>query len=541
MKLSKGKKIAIVTIPLVLICIIAAAIALIMYSYSHRLYTQCVAEAGTVVVAEDFLRDTEKTAIFTEDSPAIHTNIPGDYHVTVRSGIFTYDCTVTIQDTVPPVVTCQKKYIEPGETVVAEDFITSTEDVTALTVAFQKAPDYTVYGEQIISVQVTDLGGNTTICETSLITRSVKAEITMEAGSTVPAVSEFLINHNPAAAFTTDTSAIDTDIPGDYPLEIAVDDTVYPTTLHIVDTTAPTLELQDVTRYTYNTPEMEDFIVGADDVTELTYTYVKEPDFSIIGKQEVTIRVTDTSGNSTEKHASLTLKKDTDTPTISGVKDITAYLGQSINYKKGVSVKDKTDSNVTLSVDTSDVNTKAEGSYPVTYTAKDRSGNKTSVTITLTLKKRVYSSDVVYAEADKVLNKIITNGMSQREQLTAIYKWVQSNIAYVHSSNHSDWKKAAYDGLTNHRGDCFVYASVSKALLTRAGIKNMDIHKIPTSTEHYWNLVDIGEGWYHFDTTPRAERPKPNFCYVNDATLMAFSNKYYNSHRYDRTVYTDIQ
>lgn len=540
MKLSKGKKVAII-ITSIVVCLIAASVAILMYSYSNRIYTQCVAEAGTEVVAEDFLRDTEKTAAFTEDSPAINTKVPGDYNVIVKSGIFTYECVVTIQDTVAPIATCQKIYIEPGETVVAEDFITSVQDETDTTIAFATVPDYSIYGEQPITIRITDSGGNTTVCETSLITRSVKAELTLEAGNQVPAISEFLISENPAAAFTTDINTIDTKVPGDYTLEIAVDGATYPSTLHIVDTTAPTLELKDITRYTYNTPEMDDYIVSANDITELTYTYVKKPDFSNLEKQEITIRVTDTSGNSTEKSASLTLKKDTDIPTISGAKDITAFLGQTINYKKGVTVKDKTDSKVTLTVNTSAVNTKAEGSYPVTYTAKDRSGNKTSTTITLTLKKRVYSDDIVYKEADKVLNKIITNGMSQREQLTAIYKWVQSNITYGKYSNHSDWKKAAYEGFTLHRGDCYVYTSVSKALLTRAGIKNKEIHKIPTSTEHYWNLVDIGEGWYHFDTTPRAERPRPNFCYVNDATLMAFSNKYYNSHRYDRTVYTDIQ
>ena len=33
----------------------------------------------------------------------------------------------------------------------------------------------------------------------------------------------------------------------------------------------------------------------------------------------------------------------------------------------------------------------------------------------------------------------------------------------------------------------------------------------------------------------------PRFCYVDDATLMEYSNAHYRSHNYDRTIYTDIQ
>ena len=48
----------------------------------------------------------------------------------------------------------------------------------------------------------------------------------------------------------------------------------------------------------------------------------------------------------------------------------------------------------------------------------------------------------------------------------------------------------------------------SKALLTRAGIENIDLKA--TKHKHYWNFVKVEEGWYHFDTTPRWDHP--NLC-----------------------------
>lgn len=539
MKRSKRIKPIPIIIAVVVVGLIVAAISIIA-SYSGRVYTQCVAEAGTPITAESFLIDPSKGAAFTEDSPEVNSKVPGDYPVTIKSGMFTYHCTVTIQDTVAPIVTGQKIYAEQGNVVAAEDFIASVQDETATTVTFATQPDYTVYGEQKVTLNVTDLGGNTTVCESALVISSVKRELTKEAGNPFPLVSEFLAAPESSAAFATAVNGIDMRTPGDYTIDIRVNGIVYPSTLHVVDTTAPALQLRDLTVSLFDEPALEQFVVSATDATDVTYAYVKKPDLSVEGQQEITIRATDTSGNSTEVSASLTRAKDTVAPVISGAKNFTAYLGETISYKSGVTVQDAMDSQVTLNVDVSGVNLKAPGSYSVTYIASDRSGNQSSKTVTVTIIERVYSEDSVYAMVNSVLKEIFTDGMSQRDKLTAIYTWIQSNISYAEYSDNVDWTKAAYEGLTARRGDCFVYASVSKAFLNCAGIKNMDIGRIPTTYEHYWNLVDIGDGWYHFDTTPRAVRPRPNFCYVDDATITEFSNNNDGSHNYDRSIFTGI-
>ena len=150
-----------------------------------------------------------------------------------------------------------------------------------------------------------------------------------------------------------------------------------------------------------------------------------------------------------------------------------------------------------------------------------------------------YSQEKVDALADEVLAQIITENMGGYDKLLAIYNWIQNNVYFIEHSDKDSWLKAAYEGFTEHKGDCYVFACTAKALLTRAGIPNRDINKIPTTYQHFWNLVDIGEGWYHFDSCPRDDFPF--LCYIDDATLMEISRYRDGYHTYDRTIFTDIK
>lgn len=521
-----------------IICIITV-ISLMIYSYSTRVYAHCIAEVGTEILAEDFLKDTEKPVKFAKSNPQINIYVPGDYNVKIKSSIFTYDCVITIQDTIPPEADVKNVYIEPGEVVKPEDFITEVRDMTDVKISFEREPDYTIMGTQMVSILLTDLGGNVTSYEAALITRSTKYEVTMEAGNPVPDISDFLLSAQEGASFVTNVSEIDTSKIVDYDIEISVGDISYNTILHIIDTVSPELNLRDIETYTFKLPSMESFIVSVTDATNVACDYVVKPDFSILGTQQVTICATDEAGNRSEKSASLTLMEDTEPPVINGTNDKYVYVGEKISYKYGVTATDSCDPKVVLSVDSSQVNINAEGEYPVTYTARDTSGNVAVETITVHVRVRVYTEEEVYALADRVLSRIITGSMTQRDKLNAIYSWIHRNIKYINYSDTEDWKKAAYEGFTDYKGDCWVFASVSKALLTRAGITNKDICKMPGDFKHFWNLVDIGEGWYHFDACPRYNRP--DLCYISDAALMEYSANNKGSHDYDKKIFTGIK
>lgn len=111
--------------------------------------------------------------------------------------------------------------------------------------------------------------------------------------------------------------------------------------------------------------------------------------------------------------------------------------------------------------------------------------------------------DQVVAE---VLDSITTSDMTKLEKAKAIWDYAKGKIRYTGTSDKTDWKEGAYIGMTDKAGDCFTYYAVSRALLTAADIDNLEVTRVGGSTSHYWNLVNCGDGWYHFDATPRSSK-----------------------------------
>jgi hypothetical protein len=90
---------------------------------------------------------------------------------------------------------------------------------------------------------------------------------------------------------------------------------------------------------------------------------------------------------------------------------------------------------------------------------------------------------------------------------------------------HGDYRKVAIHGLQYTVGDCVTYYSVSRLLISRAGIPNIMICRYPTTYgRHFWNLVYVRGGWYHFDTCPRSR--DGYFCLQTDAQLRKYSTGY---------------
>jgi hypothetical protein len=144
-------------------------------------------------------------------------------------------------------------------------------------------------------------------------------------------------------------------------------------------------------------------------------------------------------------------------------------------------------------------------------------------------------------QLDRIMKDILTEGMSQKDKAWAIFSYIREHVDYVNTSEKGDYVRSALQAILQGQGDCYSYFSVAKAMLTFAGIKNMDIERIPEGDKlHYWNLVDLedGHGWYHYDTTPRIDHP--TIFLWDDATIKAYSDARYNCHNYDRAKYPRI-
>lgn len=361
----------------------------------------------------------------------------------------------------------------------------------------------------------------------------------VELGGTVSA-ADFLKNPKYDAEFTKGT-VISTDTPGKYNVGIKSGRYTYDCTLQVKDTVAPNLQVKDLTRTKEEAPSPSEFVESVSDLSgSVTIYYGSAISFDSYGDIPVTIVAEDNSGNKAEADTVLHLASEYDIvpPVIQGQLDKTIYVGDSLSFKSGISVSDNVDTGLEVQVDSSKVDINTPGQYNVVYTAEDSMGNMDLQEGTITVIEKVYTEEQVYALADEVLATIITDDMSDYDKAHAIYVWVKGNMGYSESTDRGDWLKGAYDGLKNRHGDCYNYFAVSKALLTRAGIKNGDIEIIPTATRHhFWNVIDCGEGWRHFDTTPRTDKTFKGF-YLTDEEWMEYSDAHYHSHNYDREKYT---
>lgn len=195
-----------------------------------------------------------------------------------------------------------------------------------------------------------------------------------------------------------------------------------------------------------------------------------------------------------------------------------ADMKNKYHFQDHVKAIDARDGKVPISVDTSRINWDKEGIYKVYYTAKDKSGNQTKAWA----KVQVCKPGAAEQIADIILKAKIKSG-SDVEKLRRIYQYVQGNCSYTGSGSHTDWRATAAKGIRNHSGDCFTYYAVAKLLITRSGIPHIMVRRYPERPghNHWWNLVYVQGGWYHFDTTPRSR--KGYFCLQTDEQLHMYS------------------
>lgn len=498
-------------------------------------YKVSYVEAGVEVSAQDFFKKPTPDAVFVGKSLELDTHVPGKYQVTVKSGLFSHECALIVQDTIAPQGTVSPVELGYGQICRPDDFVTEVQDATTVSVVFAEAPDFSRWGEQAVVILLNDMGGNVTRLETTLFINPVLAELEWEVGEAPPTADDFTLAGQEKKILT---AGIDTSQPSRQPVSIEVDGIAYNSILNVMDTVPPVVEVRNVNGFVNTPVAAEDFLASVQDISPVTAAFAAEPDLTLAGSQEVGLVFTDSSGNETRTAAMLTLVEDTEPPVIAGARDFTYVMGTAIAYKKNVTVTDNSGEELALNVDNSQVNLEEAGVYPVTYSAADYAGNTASVTVNVTVMAMTYDVNEVYGYADAVLASIFTEGMSQYDQILAIYNYVKTNVGYINHSDKGDWVKAAYEGFVNRQGDCYVYACTTKVLLDRAGITNMDIEKIPTRTTHYWNLVDIGEGWHHLDTTPRKDHPV--IFYWTEDQLMEYSAKHGNSHNYDHELYPDV-
>lgn len=363
-----------------------------------------------------------------------------------------------------------------------------------------------------------------------------------EAGHCTVSASDFAADGN-ELTFTVPPTKKQLETPGCYILQVSDGKKLSNVILVVQDTTPPDISLSDLNVWLGDEVTEQDFVSAYDDASPMIITFDSLlPDTSVTGDQKLSMRMTDIYGNDAGiQTVKLSVTKDIEPPVIEGVKNRSVILGEAIAYKQGVTLSDNRDTpdDITLAVDSSAVDTKKAGKYTVTYTATDREGNASSASMTLTILTE--SEQKKEAELAKYVNKvaksIFKSGMTDTQKLRAIYNWTHAHLRYTGTSIKDNWRDGALRGFKTHAGDCFTYFSCAKALMEYCGFDNIDVvkNRLPGQSRHYWSMVNLGTGWYHFD--PCIRHNTFNGFMRTDAQLEAYSKKNDGSHRIDKTKY----
>lgn len=235
---------------------------------------------------------------------------------------------------------------------------------------------------------------------------------------------------------------------------------------------------------------------------------------------------------------------DTTPPLIEGVKELYVNAGESLSYKKGILLSDNASGEVLLEIDNSQVNLDRPGVYPLHYIATDASGNQSTAETTVTVNEAgAPTEEDANQLADALIAKLIPAEMSKYDAAYTLWNWCRTNIRYAASAeNYSSLWSGAYEGLHKKSGDCYTYYATYSLLLTRCGIENLCVARLGGTSEHWWNLVNVGEGWYHCDSSPR-RRGDPYLCFMQtDAQVQAYTESYPeipNYYTFDPALYPD--
>ncbi|NLE24511.1 MAG: transglutaminase [Clostridiaceae bacterium] len=490
--------------------------------------------------ANVFLKDQTKQAEYITDIKKIGTNKPGTYDIRIETSGQKYKVKLEIKDTLAPQAEIKNIDLYEGRVVDPQEFIKGINDATNVTVLYKTTPDFNRIGTQDVVLLLEDEVGNKSEQPAKLRISKVKENIKVDITNRVFTVETFLKDKNDLARASIIEPVSVPEKMGSYPAKIKIDDTVYDSNILVVDLTPPKGDPVNKQIWQNDQIEASEFVTNIMDLTSVTVRYKEQPDFSLAGEQTVKIILSDEANNETELEAKVTIIQDTEPPEIYGVKDNTIYINNPVSYKKDVYVYDNRDGEISVQVDSSNVNQKQVGSYKVIYTATDSSGNTSTKEATYTVKEMRVTMEQLEALADEVLAKITTPDMTLREKAWEIYEYENKLLTYTGVSDKTDWMFEAYNGLTKKVGDCFTYFSMSELLLNRIGMETMRVERMskPGEAKHYWHLVNFGEGWYHFDACIHI--PKLVSFMLTDAEMDAFSarvgkdNYYY---RFDKSNY----
>ena len=194
-----------------------------------RPFTVCEL-TGTVLPASALMKDGGEGR-WCFDTDRIDWTRPGEAWVLVAGKDGPRIARIRLVDTTAPTARGVAQVLGVDGELTADRFIADLSDAQLVGVSFEEAPNFHTVGEWPVTVRLEDLSGNVSFVRTTCTILGPVARLSIEAGEPVPPIGSFLLKDTPSGRFVTDVSALDTTVPGVYPIEVEAAGQVYETAL----------------------------------------------------------------------------------------------------------------------------------------------------------------------------------------------------------------------------------------------------------------------------------------------------------------------
>ncbi len=466
-----------------------------IWQYSQPRFHDVFLELGADhVTVDQFLTiyGDADAAAFVTDLQSIDWKTVGTTQVTLKHGLKQETVALTIRDSLAPRVEFLEQLTEAiGYDPKPEDFVISAQDASSVTLSFKTPPETPAdYSDVTVTVVVTDAYGNAVERQCILSYSWLRSHVTVELGQLLDKASVLMDSQKDGHLVEQeDLDAINAAGVGKYTITSQSGGKTATCVITVQDTKAPVVTVVELQRYQGDTAKAEEFVQSAEDPSgTVTIRFAREPDWNTLGKQTVTLLVTDPVGNSAEVEAALEILADTEAPAIQFRGTLTVGKNGEPDYLWDVSAYDNRDGECAVTVDASDVDLTQAGSYYVTYYAKDSAGN------TAQKKRQV----VVSPDKEDTAKLVAEVAAGLSDDPEAIRDFVRE-IKYTSNWGGDD---PVWFGLTNKHGNCLVHNLTLKALLEEKGYETQLIWVEEQYDPHYWLIIKLDGKWKHIDGTP---------------------------------------
>lgn len=350
---------------------------------SQQVFHDVTVELGCESVSiRDFLTPLgiPSRASFVTDPSTIDLTKVGRTSLTLKHGTQKAVVNLIVEDTTPPTAEFLPEYtVSITESLPqAGALVVKAEDYSQVRTYFVQEPVIPDdYGDTTVTVVVEDTSGNKTEGQCVLhFTGWLRKHCTLELGQTLTP-EMLLINPDTNLLSSEELKKVGKTL-GDHTLMVETGAASALCTVTVRDTTPPALILQSVQRLPGESVGISDFVVSATDLSGKPEVYLVEdlPNCDKEGTYTITVEAKDSCGNVTRKNAALWISTNRNPPEILGpFYNMAVNQGSSPDFLRGITATDDIDGKCDVSVDTSALDLNKPGTYTITYSATDSSGN----------------------------------------------------------------------------------------------------------------------------------------------------------------------